>query len=80
MAIKADITEELDRLRAHLISAREIIDDTKPKGRRLDFLCQEFNREANTICAKSNDIELTKHGLQMKALIEQFREQVQNVE
>ena len=80
IAIKSDITEELDRLRSHVVASKELLKDSDPKGRRLDFLCQEFNREANTICSKANDAELTKHGLEMKALIEQFREQVQNVE
>ena len=80
ITIKSDITEELDRLRSHVSASKQLLKDSEPKGRRLDFLCQEFNREANTICSKANDTELTKHGLEMKALIEQFREQVQNVE
>ncbi len=80
IAVKSDITEELDRLRSHVAASKELLKECDPKGRRLDFLCQEFNREANTICSKANDTELTKHGLEMKALIEQFREQVQNVE
>ena len=80
ITIKSDITEELDRLRSHVSASKQLLKDSEPKGRRLDFLCQEFNREANTIRSKANDIELTKHGLEMKALIEQFREQVQNVE
>ena len=80
LAIKADVREELDRLRAHLVAARELLDDGEAMGRRLDFLCQEFNREANTLCSKSNDLALTRIGLDLKAVIDQFREQVQNVE
>jgi len=80
LASKADVREELDRLRAHVASAREMIDAGGQVGRRLDFLCQEFNREANTLCSKANDLELTRIGLALKALIEQFREQVQNIE
>ena len=80
IAIKFDITEELDRLRSHVTASKQLLKDCDPKGRRLDFLCQEFNREANTICSKAHDTELTTHGLEMKALIEQLREQVQNVE
>ncbi len=72
--------EELDRTRAHLAAARELIDGDGPAGRRLDFLCQEFNREANTLCAKSWDAALTRVGLALKAAIDQLREQVQNVE
>ena len=77
---KADIKEEIDRLKAHLKSAREFLDSSDAVGRRLDFLCQELNREANTTCSKSSDIELTACGMELKALIEQFREQVQNIE
>ncbi len=77
---KADIREELDRLTVHIAAVRELLDDGKAVGRRLDFLCQELNREANTLCSKSADVELTRIGLAMKATIEQFREQVQNVE
>ena len=77
---KADIREELDRLIAHVESVRELLQSTEPVGRRLDFLCQEFNREANTLCSKSSDVELTNVGLELKATIEQFREQVQNIE
>jgi len=80
IAAKADVREELDRLRAHLAQARRLIDDGGPIGRKLDFLAQEFNREANTLCAKANDVELTNIGLELKAAVEQFREQVQNVE
>lgn len=78
---KADIREELDRLTAHTQAARDLL--TKgggPVGRRLDFLCQEFNREANTLCSKSPDTDLTSLGLDLKAVIDQLREQVQNIE
>ena len=77
---KADIVEELDRLTAHVAAARSLLVVDAAIGRKLDFLCQEFNREANTLCSKSADIELTRIGLDLKALIEQFREQVQNIE
>jgi len=80
IAAKADVREELDRLVAHIDQARRLIKDGGPIGRRLDFLAQEFNREANTLCAKANDVELTNIGLELKAAVEQFREQVQNVE
>lgn len=80
LSVKGDITEELDRLGAHVSAARDLFGEGGAVGRRLDFLCQELNRETNTVCSKSNDNELTKHGLELKALIEQFREQVQNVE
>jgi uncharacterized protein (TIGR00255 family) len=80
LAAKADIREELDRLRAHTEAARELISGDQAVGRKLDFLCQEFNREANTLCAKSSDVELTRVGLDIKATIEQMREQVQNIE
>ena len=80
IATKADVREELDRLAAHLAQARLLIDHGGPVGRRLDFLAQELNREANTLCAKANDVELTNIGLELKAAVEQFREQVQNVE
>lgn len=80
IATKADVREELDRLTAHLAQAQLLIGQGGPIGRRLDFLAQELNREANTLCAKSNDVELTNIGLQLKASVEQFREQVQNVE
>lgn len=79
-ATKADIREELDRLSAHLGSARQLIAGGGPVGRRLDFLAQEFNREANTLCSKSNAVELTAIGLDLKAAIDQLREQVQNIE
>jgi len=77
---KADVREELDRLSAHLTAARKMLATPEPVGRKLDFLCQEFNREANTLCSKANDIALTRIGLGLKAAIEQFREQVQNIE
>jgi uncharacterized protein (TIGR00255 family) len=80
MATKADIREELDRIASHIAQAREMIARGGPVGRRLDFLAQEFNREVNTCCSKSNDIELTNIGLEMKNVVEQFREQVQNLE
>jgi uncharacterized protein (TIGR00255 family) len=80
IATKADVREELDRLMAHVSQVRRLIETGGPIGRRLDFLAQEFNREANTLCAKANDIELTNIGLELKAAVEQFREQVQNVE
>lgn len=80
LATKADIREELDRLKAHIKAARALIAEGGPAGRKLDFLSQEFNREANTLCSKSNAVELTAIGLDLKAVIDQFREQVQNVE
>ena len=80
LATKADIQEELDRLGAHIASARKLIAEGGPVGRRLDFLAQEFNREANTLCAKSNAVELTAIGLDLKAVIDQLREQIQNIE
>jgi len=80
LVTKADIQEEIDRLRAHIAGARKLIAQGGPVGRRLDFLAQEFNREVNTCCSKSNDLELTNTGLEMKNVVEQFREQVQNLE
>ena len=77
---KADVREELERLRLHTEAARAHLSDGAAVGRRLDFLCQEFNREANTLCSKAADVELTRIGLAMKGAIEQLREQVQNVE
>jgi uncharacterized protein (TIGR00255 family) len=77
---RSDIREELERLRAHLDQAGELLEQDEAVGRRLDFLCQELNREANTLCSKSADIELTRLGLSLKAAVEQFREQVQNIE
>ena len=77
---KADIREEIDRLKAHIKTAGELLNGGGAVGRRLDFLCQELNRETNTVCSKSGDIGLTNCGMELKALIEQFREQVQNIE
>lgn len=80
LALKADVREELDRLGAHIATARDLIAAGSPAGRKLDFLSQEFNREANTLCSKSGDSDLTRIGLALKTVIDQFREQVQNVE
>lgn len=80
LAVKADVREEIDRLKSHVDAARVLLAAEGPSGRRLDFLSQEFNREANTLCAKSAATALTAIGLELKAAIEQFREQVQNVE
>jgi uncharacterized protein (TIGR00255 family) len=80
LATKADPREEVDRLRAHQQAAEQLLCGNGPVGRQLDFLCQELNREANTLCAKSADIELTRVGLDLKATVEQVREQVQNIE
>ena len=80
IAVKADITEEIDRLAAHVAAAKELLDAQGPIGRKLDFLMQEFNREANTLCAKAQNSDLTRVGLGLKAVIDQLREQVQNVE
>ncbi|GGA85839.1 hypothetical protein GCM10011491_11840 [Brucella endophytica] len=80
LATKADIQEELDRLDTHVASARKLIAEGGPIGRKLDFLSQEFNREANTLCSKSNAASITAIGLELKAVVDQFREQVQNLE
>ena len=80
IATKADIREELDRIASHIKQARNLLRKGGPVGRRLDFLSQEFNREVNTCCSKSNDLELTNTGLELKNVVEQFREQVQNLE
>lgn len=80
LAVKSDITEEIDRLMAHVAAARALIVDPKPAGRKLDFLAQEFNREANTLCSKAGAAALTAIGLELKAVIDQMREQIQNVE
>lgn len=80
LATKADLREEVDRLRAHIGAARELLASEGPVGRRLDFLAQEFNRETNTICSKSNAAAVTAIGLDLKVLIDQFREQIQNLE
>lgn len=80
MATKVDVREELDRLVAHVAAARVMLAEGGPVGRRLDFLAQEFNRETNTLCSKANDVSLTAIGLELKGVVEQFREQVQNIE
>ncbi len=80
IATKADIREELDRLASHVAQIGRLIADGGAVGRRLDFLAQELNREANTLCSKSNDVELTNIGIELKGVVEQFREQVQNLE
>ena len=80
LAVKSDITEEIDRLSAHVSAARDLISQGGPAGRKLDFLLQEFNRETNTLCSKAQNTDLTRCGLALKALIDQMREQVQNVE
>ena len=80
LAVKNDVTEEIDRLMAHIAAARTLLDSQEPVGRKFEFLMQEFNREANTLCSKSNSKSLTVIGLEMKVLIDQMREQVQNVE
>ncbi len=80
LATKSDVREELDRLSAHVAAARELLATGGPVGRRLDFLAQEFNREANTLCSKSNAVALTQIGLDLKLLVDQFREQIQNLE
>ncbi|NOD33447.1 MULTISPECIES: YicC/YloC family endoribonuclease [unclassified Ruegeria] len=80
IAVKADITEEIDRLTAHVKAARDLLGKNSAVGRKLDFLMQEFNREANTLCSKAQSSDLTAVGLELKAVIDQMREQVQNVE
>ena len=80
LATRADVTEELDRLDTHLVAARELVSAESAKGRKLDFLIQEFNREANTLCSKSQSAPLTQVGLALKVVIDQVREQVQNIE
>ncbi len=80
LALKADIREELDRLASHVVAGRALLDGNGPAGRQLDFLTQEFNREANTLCSKVQDMELKRIGLQLKKVIDQMREQVQNIE
>jgi len=80
LAARADVEEELKRLTAHVAAARVLLESKEPAGRRLDFLAQEFNREANTLCSKAYDAETTRAGLDLKAVIDQMREQVQNIE
>ena len=80
LAVKQDVTEEINRLKVHTGAAKALLDDPKPAGRKLDFLAQEFNREANTLCSKSQAAPLTAIGLDLKAVIDQMREQIQNVE
>lgn len=80
LATKADLQEEIDRLTAHIASARVLLAEGGAVGRKLDFLCQEFNRECNTICSKSNAVAVTGFGLEMKVVIDRFREQVQNIQ
>ena len=80
LAIKADVREELDRIKAHLAAIQELLNATDAVGRKMDFLCQELNREANTLCSKSTDVALTRVGVDLKAAVEQLREQVQNIE
>ncbi len=80
LATKADLREEIDRLKAHVVAAHDLIGKGGPVGRRLDFLAQEFNRESNTICSKSNSAAVTAAGIELKVVIDQFREQVQNLE
>ena len=80
LATKADVEEELQRLRTHIAAARDLLAEGGSIGRRFDFLVQEFNREANTLCSKANDTDITRAGLEMKSLIDQMREQVQNIE
>jgi uncharacterized protein (TIGR00255 family) len=80
IATKADVREELDRLHAHVAQAADMLRQGGAVGRRLDFLSQELNRESNTLCAKASDLELTNIGLELKSVVEQFREQVQNLE
>ena len=80
LATRADVEEELRRLRAHIAAARDLLAEQGAVGRKFDFLAQEFNREANTLCAKANDTEITRAGLALKVVIDQMREQVQNLE
>ncbi len=80
LAVKADVTEEIDRLKAHIDAARQLLANPNPVGRKFDFLMQEFNREANTLCSKSGSVELTAIGLDLKTVIDQMREQIQNLE
>lgn len=80
LLIKSDVREEIDRLKVHVKTGRDLLQSKEPCGKKLDFLCQELNRETNTMCSKSADIALTQTGLALKSVIDQFREQVQNIE
>ena len=80
LIVKADVSEELDRLEMHVAAARELLDGDGAAGRRLDFLAQEFNREANTLCSKAATPDLSALGLELKVVIDQLREQIQNIE
>jgi uncharacterized protein (TIGR00255 family) len=80
LAVKSDVTEEIDRLVAHVSAAQDLLDCGGAVGRKMDFLMQEFNREANTLCSKALNSDLTSVGLELKAVIDQMREQVQNIE
>ena len=80
LAVRLDVTEEIDRLTAHVAAARALLEGSVPVGRRFDFLVQEFNREANTLCSKAQDTALTTIGLELKLVIDRMREQVQNLE
>jgi uncharacterized protein (TIGR00255 family) len=80
LAVKQDVAEELDRLTAHVKAARALLEERAAVGRKLDFLVQEFMREANTLCSKAANIHLTRIGLDLKTVIDQMREQIQNVE
>jgi uncharacterized protein (TIGR00255 family) len=80
LATRADVEEELKRLKAHIAAARELLEEPGAVGRKFDFLAQEFNREANTLCSKANDVDITRAGLALKTVIDQMREQVQNIE
>lgn len=80
LAAKADVQEELDRLDAHVAAARSLLQSDEPVGRKLDFLAQEFHRECNTLCSKSNDVAITSLGMELKSVVDQLREQIQNIE
>ncbi len=80
LATRYDVREELDRLDSHIVAARALLGQAQGIGRKFDFLCQEFNREANTLCSKFSDAELTAIGLELKTVIDRLREQIQNIE
>jgi uncharacterized protein (TIGR00255 family) len=80
LAQRLDVDEEMDRLAGHLVEVERVLSTDEPMGRRLDFVMQELNREANTLSSKSNNLEVTRIGVEMKVLIEQMREQIQNIE